>query len=81
MIGRLLTLIQRRRSGSPPALTLDDSMADTTPADSDAWAALLGPDQPIPPLGMLPPQAMPDRVATMRLVTRLRQVCGLEGGR
>jgi hypothetical protein len=82
MIGRFFALIGYRRPTAPPsALPLDDSTPGTAPADAGAWDALLGPDQPIPPLGLLPPPAQPDRVATMRLVARLRQACGLEGGR
>lgn len=79
MIGHVIALIRRRRPIAP--LALENSMPATMPDDTAAWSALLGPDQPIPPLGLLPPPAQPDRVATMRLVTRLRQVCGLEGGR
>lgn len=81
MIDRLRSRLMRRRPTAPAFVPVDAPTAVAGPADAAAWEALLGPDQPIPPLGMLPPPAQPDRVATMRLVTRLRQVCGLEGGR
>jgi hypothetical protein len=81
VIGRFRALIGYRRSTAAVIVPLAAPAAAAVPADAGAWDALLGPDQPIPPLELLPPPAQPDRVATMRLVTRLRQACGLEGGR
>lgn len=73
LIGRLW-----RQPGDTPTRAVESTRPAADVADAAAWAALTGPSQPIPPLGVLPPPATPDRAATLRLLRTLRRACGLE---